>query len=242
MTGRRELSWALGSVAALFAAAAGLGALAALLLGPGRPAADVAAAWMLQLMVGALGLAGRRRLQRLEGAGGRALRVREALRSMAGGLWFGAVLVAAQAAVNGLVMQAARLAGWEETVRRIGLAEQRSLTHLLSTAGGPWLAALVVLLVAVAPVVEETFFRGYLYRLLRGPGNVAPLPAAATSAVAFAGLHAYLVHLPALWVVGVLLALWYERHGRLSAAVGAHMGANLLTLVMVLAGGMTPGL
>ncbi len=240
MTGRRELSWALGSIAALFLVASGLGGLAAVTLGMRRPAADVAAAWMLQLVVGALGLTGRRRLRRLGDPGEQPLPVRARLSSLVSGLWFGAVLVAAQAAVNAVVMQAARLAGWEETVRRIGLAEQRSLMGLLFGTDGVWLAALVVLLVAVAPVVEETFFRGYLYRLLRGPGRVAPLPAAATSAVAFAGLHAYLVHLPALWVVGVLLALWYERHGRLSAAVGAHMGANLLTLALVLTGGMTP--
>lgn len=228
-------------MAALFLVASGLGGAVASGLGFGRPAVDVIAAWVLQLVVGALGLAGRRRLRRLEGQSGEAWAVRAGARSVLGGLWFGAVLVTAQAAVNALVELAARMAGWGEAVRRIGLAEQRSLTTLLSTTGGVWLVALVVLLVAVAPVGEELFFRGYLYRLLRCLGNVPPFPAAATSAVAFAGLHAYLVHLPALWVVGVLLALWYERSGRLGAAIGAHMGANVLTLVLVLAGRVPAG-
>lgn len=227
--------------------AAGLGGAVVSALGLPRPAADVAAAWVLQGTVGALGFAGRRRLMSLQGQPGGPLRggddgeegawVRPAL----GGLWFGGVLVVAQAAVNLLVELVARMAGWGETVRRIGLEEQRSLTALLFSSRGGWLLALVVLLVAVAPVSEELFFRGYLYALLRRLGHVPPLPAAATSALAFAGLHAYLVHLPALWVVGVLLALWYERSGRLASAIGAHVGANALTLALALLGRLPPG-
>lgn len=230
-------------MAALFLVAAGLGGAVVSAMGLRRPAADVAAAWVLQGAVGVLGFAGRRRLMRLEGQPGEPPRgdERAGVRSVLGGLWFGAVLVIAQAAVNTLVELAARVAGWGEAVRRIGLEEQRSLTVLLFSSRGAWLVALVVLLVAVAPVSEELFFRGYLYCLLRRLGHVPPLPAAATSAVAFAGLHAYLVHLPALWVVGVLLALWYERSGRLASAIGAHVGANALTLALALLGRLPPG-
>ena len=236
MTGRRELSWALASVTLLFLVASGLGGVVASSLGLRRPAADVAAAWVLQTVLGALGFVGRRRLVSLGVHMGEPGEPKAGARWVLHALWFGTVLVLVQAAVNTVVQLTARVVGWGELVRRIGLEEQRSLVALLLSSRGAWLVALLVLLVAVAPVSEELFFRGYLYCLLRRLGQVPPLPAAAASALVFAGLHAYLVHLPALWVVGVLLALWYERTGRLASAIGAHAVANVLTLALALAG------
>lgn len=242
MSARRELPRALASVAALFVVASSLGSVAVSGLGLARPAADVVAAWILQAAVGALGLLGRRRLRELDprvapvGATRAPASWVAAARAAVRGLWFGAVLVAVQGGVNAGVQLAARAAGLGEAVQRLGAEEERLLSGLLFSTGGAWLVALVALLVAAAPLSEELFFRGYLYRLLRGPGGVPPFPAAAVSAMAFAGLHAYLVHLPALWVVGVLLALWYERSGHLASAVGAHAGANALTLALALLG------
>ncbi|MEW6045750.1 MAG: CPBP family intramembrane glutamic endopeptidase [Bacillota bacterium] len=235
-------------MALVFVTSAGLGGAAAELAGLSRRDAQLASAWLLQGTVGVVGYAGWRRLARgdpargdPEGGGkgapppGTAAAWRWVRAGLAG-VPFGVVLVGAQAAVNALVGAGAQAAGWGEVVRRLGVEEQQSLNALVLQAEGIRFFSLVVLLVLLAPVSEELFFRGYLYGLLRGPGGMKPFPGAAVSALAFAGLHAYVVHLPALWVVGVLLALWYERRRRLAAAIGAHVGANALTLALLLVG------
>src|SRR5207237_327636 len=72
-----------------------------------------------------------------------------------------------------------------------------------------YLAPVVIL---AAPMGEETFFRGFLYKGLRRRTSV--WPAAITSAVLFAAVHfqgvSFLQLLPSLFVVGMGLALVYE--------------------------------
>lgn len=92
--------------------------------------------------------------------------------------------------------------------------------------------ALVFLLAAVAaPIVEETMFRGLLYSALRARFGVAI--GAMLSAAVFAGVHPTLPggFLP-IWVIGVALALVYERRGSLLPGIilhGIHNG--LITLM-----------
>jgi uncharacterized protein len=93
------------------------------------------------------------------------------------------------------------------------------------------LLALPVVCLA-APVVEETVFRGVLYRWLRG---VMPLGTAmVASATVFAAAHAVtLLFLPLLGL-GILLAWVYERSGSLWPGVVVHALFNLLGIVSIL--------
>jgi membrane protease YdiL (CAAX protease family) len=99
------------------------------------------------------------------------------------------------------------------------------------------LVAQVILAVAVAPVAEEVFFRGLLFRSLRRHGFVT---AALISGLLFGAVHlvgapsleGLLLQLP-LAGVGVALAWLAERRG-LTASIGAHVAFNLVGLVLIL--------
>jgi membrane protease YdiL (CAAX protease family) len=103
---------------------------------------------------------------------------------------------------------------------------------------GPILGAIGPSVVLAAPVGEELFFRGLLYRGLRRRMDVRP--AIITSAIVFGMVH--LVGGLSLWplvpplaVVGAGLALIYERRQSLLASVTAHAVFNLVGFAVILA-------
>jgi membrane protease YdiL (CAAX protease family) len=93
--------------------------------------------------------------------------------------------------------------------------------------------------VVMAPIVEETLYRGLLFRaLLR---RVSPGAAVFGSALIFAAVHFLgdpnaFRSLPALAALGVVLALRALRTDSLSASILIHAGFNLTTTVLVLIG------
>jgi CAAX protease family protein len=104
-----------------------------------------------------------------------------------------------------------------------------------SDVKGAYLAVSGVVVVGLAPLAEEAFFRGFLYKGLRR--RFAVWPAALISAsffglVHFAGLT-YLLIIPSLIVVGVVLALVYERRQSLMASVAAHAVFNLIGFLFI---------
>jgi membrane protease YdiL (CAAX protease family) len=97
--------------------------------------------------------------------------------------------------------------------------------------GGALLLAIPVVCIA-APIVEETLFRGVLYRWLRG---VLPVGSAmAVSAGVFALFHGdRLLFLP-LAGLGVLLAWIYERSRSIWPGVAVHALFNLAGIITIL--------
>ncbi len=99
----------------------------------------------------------------------------------------------------------------------------------------PWAAAVYALLaVAIAPVLEETIFRGFIYAGLRR--KLSPAVAAGISALFFAAAH---VGLPSAAKVGVgllavVLAIAYERTRNLWVSIGMHMTHNALVFALLL--------
>ncbi len=99
---------------------------------------------------------------------------------------------------------------------------------------------LVVLAVVVAPISEEFFFRGTLFRTVRDRHGF--WPAALASAIPF-GLAHY-VQAPAIDAAvlqitmvftGIGLAWIYERRGTIVASMAAHMAFNVIGVVTILA-------
>jgi membrane protease YdiL (CAAX protease family) len=105
--------------------------------------------------------------------------------------------------------------------------------------GMPAQLALVFLAVVVAPVSEEFFFRGVLFRTVRDRHGF--WPAAFASAVPFGVLHyvpapamdALLLQVTMIFT-GIGLAWIYERRGTLVAPTAAHMLFNVVGLVTIL--------
>ncbi len=97
----------------------------------------------------------------------------------------------------------------------------------------PWVTGIVIVFaVAVAPVMEELFFRGFLYRSLRRPIGI--LPAAVLSSAIFASFHLNLAAAPGLFLLGMGLILGFELTGTLGTAIVIHAMFNARSLLLML--------
>lgn len=110
---------------------------------------------------------------------------------------------------------------------------------------GPWaLALLAVMAVVLAPLLEETLFRGVLFPALRQ--RLRFTGAALLVTLAFAALHAfqnqgYWPALVAIFITGWVLALVRERTGSLWPCILVHAGFNFTAVLpFVLLGGKLP--
>lgn len=95
------------------------------------------------------------------------------------------------------------------------------------------IATVVASVVIIAPVVEEVFFRGFLYVALRR--RLRPLGAAASVGVLFGLVHyagpESVSDLPILAATGAFFCLVYERVGTLLPVIAVHAALNALFLV-----------
>jgi uncharacterized protein len=86
------------------------------------------------------------------------------------------------------------------------------------------LVAAGIVVVVVAPIAEEFFFRGFFYRALRS--RLGLLAAAAVDGVVFGLIHftgsETLELLPILAFLGFMFCIVYERTGTLYAVIGLH--------------------
>ena len=99
------------------------------------------------------------------------------------------------------------------------------LTVLLQHGGSPWvLLGLMLVSMILAPLVEETLYRGLLLQALE-----ARLPfwgAAAISGTLFALAHGQLIVILPITVLGIVNAFVFRRTGNLFAAMLAHAVQN----------------
>jgi uncharacterized protein len=113
-----------------------------------------------------------------------------------------------------------------------GVDMQKEITELLKKI--PRTPVNVVLgftaVAAIAPLVEELLFRGYLQTALTH--RMPPLAAIAISALVFAGVHMQLYALPALWVLGAAFGFLYYKTGSLRFNIVLHMLNNGLALAL----------
>jgi len=103
----------------------------------------------------------------------------------------------------------------------------------IGSATGSTVVMLVLVAAVVAPIAEEVFFRGFLYATIRDRWGM--LPGMVTSALLFAVVHKGLPNQAVTFVMGLLLAAYYERAGSLVVPVVAHALFNGVQLAFVLA-------
>ncbi|WP_029214811.1 CPBP family intramembrane glutamic endopeptidase [Kallotenue papyrolyticum] len=114
----------------------------------------------------------------------------------------------------------------------LGRFENPQIDALTDPGGFAWSNFVAVFVVGalIAPIVEETLFRGLLYQWLRQ--RVGVIAAVLLSAALFALAHyldpRILPLLPALFVVGVILALAFEWAHSLWVPIALHCMQNAL--------------
>jgi membrane protease YdiL (CAAX protease family) len=107
--------------------------------------------------------------------------------------------------------------------------EQETLESLGTDDGQGWLIAAAVLVIVLAPLAEEFFFRGFFYRTLRT--SLPVLAAAVLVGVLFGVIHLGGTPpelIPPLVILGVVFCLVYEQTGTLFATIGLHALNNLI--------------
>ncbi len=115
----------------------------------------------------------------------------------------------------------------------VGQFENPQIEALTSPRGFAWLnfSAVFVVGAIIAPIVEEILFRGLLYQWLRARTNV--LIAVIASAVIFAVVHIIPLLFPALFVVGLILALVYEWTRSLWVTITIHFLQNGMAIIAI---------
>ena len=81
------------------------------------------------------------------------------------------------------------------------------------------------------PVIEELFFRGFMYNAMKKYAGV--FWAMTITASLFAGLHAHMVGFMPILALGILLAYLYEKTGSLVSSVTVHVIHNVSMVTLV---------
>jgi membrane protease YdiL (CAAX protease family) len=106
----------------------------------------------------------------------------------------------------------------------------RELAEKAVDPGG--VVLLVLIVVVLAPIIEELFFRGLLLRSLERRWNRGV--ALVGSSAVFAAGHFQPLQFPALFVFGLVAAWLALRYDRLGPAIWAHVGFNATTTAALL--------
>ena len=169
------------------------------------------------------------------GLGLRALGVHDVtIRSVGLGMGIGLLGLVATALVTSIVLRIIEAVGDGpvETPQQIELSADPSTAMLVVIGLG---------VVVLAPIAEELFFRGFLLAGLRRFMRL--WPAVLISAALFAVVHIYPLVIPAIFVLGVILAVLVERRRSIVPAIAAHMTFNAAAFtVLVLDESLTAGL
>ncbi len=108
--------------------------------------------------------------------------------------------------------------------------ETDAYTKLL---GNPTLITLILNLILaglLAPIIEETLFRGIIFGSLQT--YMGKWTAAAVSAAIFSGLHMQAYGFFPRFVLGILLAYLYIRYKSIKPAVALHATNNIVALML----------
>jgi membrane protease YdiL (CAAX protease family) len=110
--------------------------------------------------------------------------------------------------------------------------QPQELITLFQEGGDPLaIGLLVVMAVVLAPVVEETIFRGCIYRFLKSQTTL--VPAQIISGCFFSFMHWNLLSFVPLVLVGIFLARIYEKSGNIMVSMWFHAFFNAFSLLML---------
>lgn len=92
---------------------------------------------------------------------------------------------------------------------------------------------LVIMVLVLAPVLEELFYRGMLQRAVQA--RLGDRVGIVVTAAVFALVHFQPLPMIGLFLLGLVLGFQAHSSGGLSVAIAGHLGFNLVTLVSLLA-------
>ena len=123
---------------------------------------------------------------------------------------------------------------WQEVLFAFGITpKEQDILKMIRGAKNPLVRGyLLTLAIAVAPVFEETFFRGFMYPALKHRlGTVGGL---VVVSLLFASVHFNLNALVPVFVLGAMLGLAYEITGTILVPITVHVLFNTANLILLL--------
>jgi len=109
--------------------------------------------------------------------------------------------------------------------------KQAVVELFLKEKGTRFLLYTSIFAAVVGPVIEELFFRGFLYNAIKK--YIGALAAMLITALIFAVLHAHVAGFLPIMALGMLLAYMYEKTGTLVASITVHIMHNLSMVLLV---------
>lgn len=143
-----------------------------------------------------------------------------------GGLWFPVGVLVAAYLLIGVYFGIVAATGLEVLEPQSTIPEKALESRIV-------LPIVAVLALVFAPVMEETFFRGFVFGALRSRWGA--LWAALASGLLFAALHFNLGSIIPFTLIGMLFAGAYAYSGSLFASVAAHFLFNVISFLVSLA-------
>ncbi len=113
----------------------------------------------------------------------------------------------------------------------ISVKPQMAVSLMLKERNPQIITLLAIEIVILAPLAEEMFFRGFLYRFLRG--RFSFILSAVVSSAVFSLLHYNISSLLGILILGLCFAYIYEKKQSLVYPVILHFLHNLLTLAFI---------
>ena len=109
---------------------------------------------------------------------------------------------------------------------------QQIVDVLLKEQKVPVLVYSSIFAAIAGPIMEEIFFRGFMYNALKK--HLGIFWGIAITATIFSLLHGHLVGFMPILILGILLTYLYEKTGSLIPSITVHITHNLASLLMVL--------
>ncbi len=108
-----------------------------------------------------------------------------------------------------------------------------ALQDVLTRLGTTGIGFILTLIAAavIAPIAEETFFRGFMYGGLRG--RIGTVGAMLVSTLFFTALHLSIDQFIPIFFLGLFLAWLYEKTGSLYPGIILHASNNAISLVLL---------
>jgi membrane protease YdiL (CAAX protease family) len=94
------------------------------------------------------------------------------------------------------------------------------------------LISVFIMIVIIAPIIEEILFRGLIYRVFKG--ILGPFFAAVLSSVLFSFVHLNLLSFPYLFIFGIILCVYYEKENTIIIPILIHSIFNLIMFTLIL--------
>ena len=132
-----------------------------------------------------------------------------------------------------IVAKILEVCGWVTWVQdSLGAKPQEAVTLVQEASDVGLLVAIAVSAIIIAPIAEELIFRGYLYPVVKRFTD--RWFASIFSGVLFGVIHFNVMGLPMLALMGIILAVIYEKSGSLWVPIGCHAAFNATQFVLIL--------